>query len=309
MTAVEIINLTKLFPVAFSTKKIRALDGVSITVSEGEVFGFLGPNGAGKTTTLKIAMGLIRPTMGSINLLGKNCTDFRVRTYIGYLPEQPYFYDYLTAAEFLRFYSGLFGMKGGFQESRVHELLGIVGLENARNMPLRRFSKGMLQRIGIAQALLNDPKLVVLDEPMSGLDPIGRREMRELILRLKREGKTVFFSSHIISDVEMICDRIAILHKGKILAQGKIVDLLKSSAESELEIVGLDDQGAKIMGGMGSVLLEGTGRLILRVTSQENTERAMEIAKKCGGRLVSLVPKTRCLEDLFIEKVSTLGEP
>src|SRR5581483_5262176 len=208
---------------------ITALAGLSFSVSRGEIYGFLGPNGAGKTTTLKILMGLMRATSGKAEILGKPAGDVETRRRIGFLPEAPYFYDYLTAEEFLSFYGHLAGIDRGALACRVTELLDLVGLSEARTRQLRKFSKGMLQRIGLAQALIHDPELIILDEPMSGLDPIGRKQIRDLILSLRDQGKTVFFSTHIVPDVEMICDRVGIVVKGKLLASGRVDELVSGN--------------------------------------------------------------------------------
>ncbi len=225
MNAVEIQNLKKVYKTGVGQKKIGALDGISLSVVQGEVFGFLGPNGAGKTTTIKILVGLMLPTSGTAKLFGEACDNTEVRSKIGFLAESPYFYEYLTAEEFLAFYGQLFDLSKSEIKQRSAALLKQVGLDSSANVQLRKFSKGMLQRIGIAQALINDPELVILDEPMSGLDPIGRKEMRELILGLKAQGKTIFFSSHIIHDVEVICDRVSILAHGKLVALGRIDEI------------------------------------------------------------------------------------
>jgi ABC-2 type transport system ATP-binding protein len=304
MLAIEIQNLAKTYSLGLFKGSVKALDSVSLTVSEGEIFGFLGPNGAGKTTTLKIMTGLNRSTSGSILLFGQDCKNQSVREIMGYLPEQPYFYDYLTAREFLAFYARLFGFKKSVIDSKIAELLKMVSLERARDLPLRKFSKGMLQRIGIAQALVNDPKLVVFDEPMSGLDPIGRREVRDLILRMKHEGKTVFFSSHIISDVEMICDRVAILDKGKIRAEGKIDDLLqKKSMTREMEFSVSNPEIIQLLGSLGTIITKTPGRLLISV-SEEHVEQVLDLARLQGAKLLSLVVHKQSLEELFTEKVS-----
>jgi len=219
-------GLTKEFRVGFRMKRVLALDNLNLKVEEGEIFGYIGPNGAGKTTTLKIIMGLIYPTSGNVQIFGRDIKDINIKMDIGFLPEAPYFYDYLTAREFLDFYSQLFGLGKKERERRIEELLDMVDLRLVKDTQLRKFSRGMLQRIGIAQALINDPKLVVLDEPMSALDPVGRTKIRDVILRLKDEGKTVFFSSHILSDVEMICDRVGLLVNGKLKEIGKLEELL-----------------------------------------------------------------------------------
>ena len=215
MAAIEILGLEKTYMIGFWRKRPkRALHPLHLTVEEGEIFGFLGPNGAGKTTTLKILMGLVFPTSGSARILGHDWTDPTIKAQIGFLPEQPYFYDHLTAHELLNYYAQLSGVPAKGRRTRIESTLQRVGLRDIKGLQLRKFSKGMLQRVGIAQAILHEPKLVFLDEPMSGLDPVGRREVRDLIEQLKQEGKTVFFSTHILSDAEALCDRVAILHQG-----------------------------------------------------------------------------------------------
>src|SRR6266849_9697408 len=223
---VQTEQLSKIFRVGFRGKRVTAVDGLSLEVRRGEVFGFLGPNGAGKTTTLKILMGLIYPTSGTARLFNLDMGDPRAKTRLGFLPESPYFYDYLTSREFLEFYGYLFGLWGAVLGKRVDELLELVGMTHAKDLQLRKFSKGMLQRVGVAQALINDPELVVLDEPMSGLDPIGRKEIRDLILELRAEGKTVLYSTHILSDVELTCDRVAIVVRGRLRDSGPLDKLL-----------------------------------------------------------------------------------
>ncbi|HXG64878.1 MAG TPA: ABC transporter ATP-binding protein, partial [Blastocatellia bacterium] len=224
---IEINQLTKDYQVGFLKKKtVRALDSLSLEVRRGEIFAFLGPNGAGKTTTLKLLMRLIYPTSGSARILGQPIDDVATRARIGYLPENPYFYDYLSGHELLEYTAALFGIPKPQAKARASELLQLVGLEEERaNRQLRKYSKGMLQRIGIAQALVNDPEVIFLDEPMSGLDPIGRREVRDLMLSLRRQNKTIFFSSHILSDVETLCDRAAILKRGRLVRSGTIQEL------------------------------------------------------------------------------------
>src|SRR6185437_3079820 len=227
MNAIEISGLSKNYRAGFFRKTEKtALKDLSLEVHEGEIFGYLGPNGAGKTTTLKLVMGLMYPTAGSARILGKPVGDPQMKQSIGFLPEQPYFYDYLTARELLEYYAGLSAVPAAERGARARKILERVGLEQSTNTQLRKFSKGMLQRIGIAQAIIHDPKLVFLDEPMSGLDPIGRREVRDLIQSLKDEGKTVFFSTHILSDAEALCDRIAVINKGEVRSVGVVQDLL-----------------------------------------------------------------------------------
>src|SRR6476660_5493328 len=219
---VQTEQLSKIFRVGFWGKKVTAVDGINLEVRPGEVYGFLGPNGAGKTTTLKMLMGLIYPTSGQAWLFGRDLGDPQTKARLGFLPESPYFYDYLTSREFLGFYGHLFGRGGSVLGTRITDLWELVGIAHAKDLQLRKCSKGMLQRVGVAQALINDPERVVLDEPMSGLDPIGRRQVRDLIAGLRDTGVTVFFSSHIIADIEVLCDRVAILQKGRLAHLGRL---------------------------------------------------------------------------------------
>src|SRR5213592_1251321 len=241
MKALATYELTKDFAVGFWRKRqYRALDRLTLSVDAGEVFGFLGPNGAGKTTTLKLLMQLLFPTSGRAELLGRPVGDLGAKRRIGYLPEQPYFYDYLTAEELLTYFAGLFGYRGAEARARTSQLLDDVGIGAERRLQLRKFSKGMLQRVGIAQALVNEPELVIFDEPMSGLDPIGRRDVRSLILRLRDRGATVFFSSHVLSDAEALCSRVAILARGRLVATGRLDEMLAFKARGwELVVSGL----------------------------------------------------------------------
>ncbi|MDH5725123.1 MAG: ABC transporter ATP-binding protein, partial [Nitrospira sp.] len=234
---ITVHHLSKIFKVGFWGRRVTAVDELSLDVQRGEIYGFLGPNGAGKTTTIKMLMGLIYPSQGTAHLFGQPVGDRAAKAKVGFLPESPYFYDYLTSREFLRFYGHLFGLLGSMLEKRIDELLELVGMVHARDLQLRKFSKGMLQRVGIAQALINDPELVILDEPMSGLDPIGRKEVRDLIVRLKESGKTVMFSSHILHDAELLCDRVAMIMKGKLVACGLVSELIDHGTTQEVEMV------------------------------------------------------------------------
>src|SRR3984885_10650947 len=237
MNAIEIRALSKKYPVGFWKKTHRpALNSLDLTVEAGETFGFLGPNGAGKTTTLKILMGIINPSAGSASILGKDFRDPEIKTKIGFLPEQPYFYDYLSAPELLNYYAQLSGVSSAERAQRIGPILQRVGLSDVGNKQLRKFSKGMLQRVAIAQAIIHDPEVVFLDEPMSGLDPLGRREVRNLIEDLKARGKTVFFSTHILSDAEALCDRVGIIHQGELRGVGAVADLT-SQAQGKVEII------------------------------------------------------------------------
>src|SRR6202789_767506 len=233
MNAIEILGLEKTYLVGFWAKRPkRALHPLHLNVEEGEIFGFLGPNGAGKTTTLKLLMGLVFPTAGSAKILGRDWTDPEVKAQIGFLPEQPYFYDHLTAHELLNYYGQLSGVPAKDRKRRIDEVLARVGLTDVKGVQLRKFSKGMLQRAGIAQAILHDPPVVILDEPMSGLDPVGRREGRDIILDLKKQGRTIFFSTHILSDAEMLCDRVAVLAGGKLQGVGAPRDIVAMKAHA-----------------------------------------------------------------------------
>src|SRR6266702_4610481 len=238
--AIEIENLTKEYPFGFlHLRKKTSLEGLNMQVETGEVFGFIGPNGAGKSTTIKLLMRLIFPTAGSARILGKPISDVEMHRDVGYLPEQPYFYDYLTAAELLDYFARFHDLTAADRKERVQRMLKKVGLETARKIQLRKYSKGMLQRVGLAQAILHDPKVVILDEPMSGLDPVGRREVRDIILELKREGKTVMFSTHILSDAEMLCDRVGVIVGGRLRgvgAPGQIVDMKTQGMEILFEL-------------------------------------------------------------------------
>lgn len=302
---VQTEQLSKVFRVGFWGKRVSAVDGLNMEVRRGEVFGFLGPNGAGKTTTLKMLMGLIYPTSGHARLFGQHLGDPQTKARLGFLPESPYFYDYLTSREFLGFYGHLFGLWGAVLDKRIDELLELVGMTHAKDLQLRKFSKGMLQRIGIAQALINDPELVVLDEPMSGLDPIGRKEVRDLILRLKDSGKTVLFSSHILHDAEVLCDRVAMILKGRLVACGRVTDLLDQGASHQVELVvdRLTSEGLDHLRPLtDKVVMQGDLVLVV-LKSQQQVEGALEIIRAAKARLVSLNPQKGSLEDLFIREV------
>lgn len=311
---VKIENLSKDYETGFwKKKKVRALDGISLEVSGGQIFGFLGGNGAGKTTTIKILMGILFPTGGTAQILGHDISRFEMHRDIGYCPENPYFYDYLTPMELLGYFSSLFGIEKSKQTANAEELLSKVGLdEKAWNRQLRKFSKGMLQRVGLAQSLINDPKIVFMDEPMSGLDPIGRREVRELIAGLRESGKTVFMSTHILSDVEAICDEVAILRRGELAAKGKLNELLtESKGLTQFEVVasGMDETGVNALNDAfanAQIMRRPTGISILT----ENEFEIDEIIKRVhahGGRLVSVNSTKQSLEDLFVSE--TMSEP
>jgi ABC-2 type transport system ATP-binding protein len=302
MSAIEILGLEKTYKVGFWRKRPkRALQPLHLSVEEGEIFGFLGPNGAGKTTTLKLLMGLVFPSGGSARILGHDWTDPEVKAQIGFLPEQPYFYDYLTAHELLDYYGQLSGVPAKNRKRRIEEALARVGLTDIQGVQLRKFSKGMLQRAGIAQAILHDPKLVFLDEPMSGLDPIGRREVRDLMEQLKHEGKTVFFSTHILSDAEALCDRVAIINKGELRGVGAVADLT-SSVQAKIEVIW---RGVHIPASIKALGAEChvTGDTVRAVLSEKQQDAAIDALRREHLSLLALTPVRMSLEDYFVEKL------
>lgn len=307
MPAIEILGLEKVYQVGFWRKRPkRALDPLHLTVEDGEVFGFLGPNGAGKTTTLKILMGLVFPTSGSAKIFGREWTDADVKAQIGFLPEQPYFYDYLTAHELLNYYAQLSGIPAKNRKQRIEEVLSRVGLTDIDGLQLRKFSKGMLQRVGIAQAIVHDPKLVFFDEPMSGLDPVGRREVRDLMAQLRQEGKTVFFSTHILSDAEALCDRVAIINKGQLRGVGAIHDLT-AKAQEKIEVIWQGTRVPNAMKALGAecVVSGDTVRAVLLAAQQDAAIDTLRL-ERC--QLVSIIPLRTSLEQYFFEELSRPGK-
>ena len=302
MSAIEILGLEKTYSVGFWRKRPkRALHPLHLTVEDGEIFGFLGPNGAGKTTTLKLLMGLVFPTAGSARILGRDWTDPQVKAQIGFLPEQPYFYDYLTAHELLEYYGQLSGVPAKQRKQRVEQVLQQVGLCDVQGVQLRKFSKGMLQRVGIGQAILHDPKLVFFDEPMSGLDPMGRREVRDLMVHLKHEGKTVFFSTHILSDAETLCDRVAVIHNGELRGVGAVEDLT-SSVQGKVEVIWHGTQvpaSIKALGGECHV----TGDRVRAIIAENHQDAVIDALRRDRLRLLAITPVRTSLEAYFVEKL------
>lgn len=302
---IQIDQLTKDYELGFlKKKKVRALDHLTLDVTAGEIFGFLGPNGAGKTTTLKLLTRLIFPTEGTARILGQPIDDVATRSRVGYLPENPYFYDYLSGRELLEYTAALFGVPKRTASLRVNDLINLVGLERDQaDRQLRKYSKGMLQRIGIAQALVNDPEIVFMDEPMSGLDPIGRREIRDLLLSLRAKGKTVFLSSHILSDVEALCDRAAILSRGKLLRSGTVRELSgPQDAALEVVAIGVDAFSLREFSDCMSSLESATptpNGVHLVLGDETEVDEALAMIRRCGGKLVSINPRRRSLEDIF----------
>jgi ABC-2 type transport system ATP-binding protein len=302
--AIEIQNLTKDYEVGFWRKrKVRALDGLSLSVEPGQIFGFLGANGAGKTTTLKVLMGLIYPTGGTARILDRDISDTSMHARIGYLPENPYFYDYLTAREFLDYCAQLFGQDRSARSRRTEEILARVNLEKKSwDRQLRKFSKGMLQRVGLAQALVNDPEIVFLDEPMSGLDPVGRREVRDLIASLRTQGKTVFMCSHILSDIEVLCDNVAILKAGRVARAGSLDELrARESALIEVIVTGTDAASMNQQLGSTAKVTTTASGLRIEVADEKEVDEVIAALRKANGKLVSVQPVRQSLEELFLE--------
>ncbi len=307
MPVVEIENLTKDFSIGFWKKRpLRALDNLCLDVHKGEIFGFLGPNGAGKSTTIKILMNLLHPTAGQAQILGKSVNTVSMHQAIGYLPENPYFYDYLTPQELLTYMGRLFGLRHPALSKKVDALLENVGLAQARTLQLRKFSKGMVQRIGIAQAIINDPEIVFLDEPMSGLDPLGRMEVRQIITALKARGVTVFFSSHILPDVEAICDRVAILNKGKLQEVGALEEILKVGIEGhEVILAGWNVETPDAIRQWCDEIRPMGDRLHLRVRSRKQIEELLSFVFAHKMELISINPIRPSLEEYFQSVISS----
>jgi ABC-2 type transport system ATP-binding protein len=300
--AIEIENLTKDYPYGFlQLKKKRSLEGLTMQVQTGEVFGFLGPNGAGKSTTIKLLMRLIFPTAGSARILGKPISDISMHGDIGYLPEQPYFYDYLTASEVLDYFARFYNFSATERRERVTRMLKKVGLETAGRIQLRKYSKGMLQRVGLAQAILHDPAVVVLDEPMSGLDPVGRREVRDIILELKKQGKTVLFSTHILSDAEMLCDRVGVIVGGKLQGVGapsEIVGVKAHGMEILFELTGGAEGGAALL-----AQATRTGDRCRLQVEESGLYAALEQLRAAGAKILSVTQVKPSLEEYFMHLV------
>jgi ABC-2 type transport system ATP-binding protein len=302
-SALEVRKLSKAFPFGFLHRQRRpVLRGLDFEVRSGEVFGYLGPNGSGKTTTLKILMGLVFADGGSARILGTPAEDAAWRPRVGYLPEHPYFYDYLSPMEYLDYVGSLFGLSPSARKERSRRLIALVGLEKSGHVPMRRFSKGMIQRLGLAQALVNDPELIILDEPMSGLDPLGRHLVRKIILDLKKQGRTIFFSTHILPDAETLCDRVALIRSGSLVKVGRIDEIL-SQEISHMEVL--------LSGGSAGVLASLDG---VRSRAELGERHRLEVdetalmgvlqaATGAGARVLSVMPVRQSLEDYFFQNM------
>lgn len=309
-TVLELDNLTKDYEIGFWRKtKQRALDGVSLQVAEGEIFGFLGPNGAGKTTTIKILMSLSEPTSGTAKILNQDISNVRMHREIGYLPERPYFYDYLTAREFLEYCGELFGLSKRERKRRAEEKLAEVKLDGAAwDKQLRRFSKGMLQRVGLAQALINNPRIVFLDEPMSGLDPVGRREIRDLVASLPARGTTVFFCSHILSDIEALCSRAGVMCGGQLAHLGRLEELHAQTGDGSMEVTLSSVDAARLVAQLREseiekVELTPTGARVI-VATEAGVDKVLTVARQANGKLVGVQKLGGGLEELFVRTQS-----
>jgi len=302
MAAIEISGLAKTYKAGFWRSKPKcALKPLDLSVTEGEIFGFLGPNGAGKTTTLKLLVGLVFPTAGSAKILGRDINDPWVKAQIGFLPEQPYFYDHLTARELIEYYAQLSGVDAKSRSGKVAQVLDRVGLCDSAGQQLRKFSKGMLQRVGIAQAIVHEPQLLFFDEPMSGLDPMGRREVRDLMEQLKHEGKTVFFSTHILSDTETLCDRVAVIYQGELRGVGAVADLT-SSVEGKVEIVW---QGNAVPAWIKPLDADChlAGDTVRAVLAERHQEAVIDGLRHDRMRIVSVTPVRTSLEEYYLRKL------
>jgi ABC-2 type transport system ATP-binding protein len=308
MSVISAKGLCKTFRTGFFMRAVEAVRSVDLEVNQGEIFGFIGPNGAGKTTTIKMLTGLIHPSGGEATIHGIPVTDPRSRFGLGFLPEGTYFHEYLTGAEFLDFHARLLGLPREVRRERIPQLLERVGIARAADLRVGRYSKGMRQRVGLAQALIGNPDLLILDEPMSGLDPLGRKDVRDLILSLRDEGKTVFVTSHILADAEVICDQVAIILGGRIVHQGYLDELLGEEVEgAELVVEGIQPELFDELGRAARRSVSQGARFLFDFAHAAEAEKALERVRERGGRIRSLVPKRRSLEDLMISKMDKEG--
>ncbi len=302
---IRVEHLSKIYRTPLQRRRVEAVSDLSFSVEAGEVFGFLGPNGAGKTTTIRVLMGLIAPTRGKVEIFGERVPNRKVRARLGFVPEAPYFYDYLTVSELLDLAGRLCGVARATRRKRSDELIELVGLAHARNIRLKKYSKGMLQRAGIAQALINDPELVVFDEPMSGLDPVGRKEMRDIIVSLGDRGKTVFFSTHILADVEMICDHVAFISKGKLQEQGALADLMRKDLGTEVSLrlpEQPDEAAIEALCQRAAKHRRGERELSMVLDAEVGVDEVLAEARAAGLSVISVMPRHQTLEELFLQR-------
>jgi ABC-2 type transport system ATP-binding protein len=306
---ISAVKLNKVYRSGFRIRRVHALKDVNLEIEKGEVFGFLGPNGAGKTSFIKILIGLSDSTSGTVTVFGKSPRDAAAKSRLGFLPESPYFYDHLTAREFLQLSARLSSVPGPEAAGRINGLLRTLRMEQAADAQMRGFSRGMLQRMGIAQALVADPELVVLDEPMGGLDPVGRKEFRDIIADLRERGKTVLFSTHILSDVEMICDRVGIIIGGRMVEVGRLTEVLTGDVEAiEVTVKGVTGKTQKVLERVAQHSIKSGDELLLTVRNDEDVDKVMAICREMGGlRLVGLVPRRKTLEEYFMAHVEKAG--
>ncbi len=300
---IRVDALHKEFRLGLWRKRVPAVRGVSFEVERGDIFGFLGPNGAGKTTTIKMLTGLIAPTGGSATIFGEQVPSPRALARVGFLPENPYIYPYLTPTEFVELCGRLSGLSARAARDRARTVLDQVGIAYAKDRPVGRLSKGMLQRTGLAAALVADPELLILDEPMSGLDPVGRKEVRELMLEERRRGRTIFFSTHILSDVETLCDRVTILRRGQVVVSGRLGELLNREVRrTDIVLLGASDELAESLGGAGHVVRRAADRLVVEVSGEVAVKSVLEGALSAGASVVEVAPRHETLEDLFVRE-------
>ncbi len=307
--ALRIRGLTKVYRVGVRRRRVTALDGLDLIVAEGSIFGFVGPNGAGKTTTIKMLVGLIAPTRGDAAIFGRPIREVSARDAVGYLPENPAFHDFLRPLEVLTFMGRLSGMSGAQLQGRAQEMLELVGLSRAFDLSVRKFSKGMVQRLGIAQAMMHDPPLLILDEPMSGLDPIGRKDIRDLILELRRRGKTLFFSTHILNDVETTCDRVGMVLNGRLVAEGTLGSLLDGSVKSvELRCAGLGEEHFEALCSASASGTRGPDGWSFSYPDPASANQAASRVLALGGRILALQPQRENLEQTFVRLATATGQ-
>ncbi len=308
MSAIRTVDLRKTFRTGFFMRPFEALSGVDLEVREGEIFGFIGPNGAGKTTTIKVLTGLIHASGGEAWINGIPVSDPECRRGLGFLPEGTYFHDYLTGAEFLDFHGRLLGVSKERRRESIPMLLERVGIPHAADQRIRSYSKGMRQRVGLAQALIGDPNLLILDEPMSGLDPIGRRDVRELFLSLRDDGKTIFFTSHILQDAEVICDQAAIILGGRIVQHGYLQELLGQEVQGvDVVLEGIDETLFQELAGLARRAVVQGPRYLLELPGESEAEKVLDRVREAKGHVRSLVPRRRSLEDLLVRDMA--GNP